>query len=112
MGRHLKFDPEMEGKIKEAIAAGECLNSICADLGTSAHKVRVVARRHGMVIRTGHVKNRSFRILYLLLSGQEYTEVARILGVTRQRVDQVRRLAEDAGFAMGPPRKKRNKHVA
>ena len=109
---NLKSDLKLERKIKKAIAAGECVNTICAKFGVSQYRVRVVAQRYGLIVKREGAKGQTLRILYLLLCGQGYSQIARQTGGTRQRVEQIRREAEDVGFVISVPPGQGGKHMA
>lgn len=74
-------------------------NAAATHFGVTVHLVAHAMQQHNISAGTGRPPNTStFRILKMLLDGVPGATIARDTGLTRQRIDQIKRAAKEAGF--------------
>lgn len=85
-------------------AAEHGVSSACLKFGVSVSHVYTSLRETGIDLPDLPPKYRNkvcrYRVLKLILDGRSYSDIARELGVSRQRISQYAQMAEKAGFEL------------
>lgn len=93
---------ERREQIVERIRDGEEPEVVAAALGLTTGTVRRIAVDAGIVFpprpSRRYGRSNSFRVLRLMIDGSPVADIIRDLGVSRQRIHQIRLLAQAAGF--------------
>lgn len=90
-----KSKVEQRKPLAEAVRSGKSVAEVAKAFGQPYHAVRTACREQNVKLITSNVG--AMKILAGLISGKHQSEVARELGVSRQRVSQVAQDAEKSG---------------
>lgn len=85
--------------IAESVRDGDTTKQAADRYRVSLQTVRKACHEHGVEVQKSNPA-RSFAILARMLAGDNHKKIGREFGITRQRVSQVRKLAEQAGIKL------------
>jgi hypothetical protein len=93
---------ERRERILAEIVAGKGIAYLCKKYGLSAASIKNIASANGHYFKYSFPKaTATLPVLKRMLDGESQTVIARDLGVSRQRVFQIKQEAVEAGFKIG-----------
>jgi hypothetical protein len=107
--RRKKMAEEVQRLMARKIDPEECLRRVSDKHLASIATVRGACREHGVNLPRKFspvMAMSSLEIIAELQAGRRGTDIAKERGISRQRVDQIRRQAEQAGLVPPGPRRR------